>query len=134
MRLRVETPPISFQDAVQGLVTQNLEREVGDFILRRADGLHAYQLAVVVDDAWQGISHVVRGADLSRSTPRQILLQHYLGLPTPVYAHLPLVLDRAGPQAQQVRCRRPRRFEASRPHLTPGLGLSRPSSLWRNRP
>ena len=96
IRLRVETPPISFQDAVQGLVTQDLEMEVGDFILRRADGLHAYQLAVVVDDALQGISHVVRGADLTRSTPRQILLQHYLGLPTPIYAHLPLVLDGQG--------------------------------------
>ncbi len=96
IRLRVETPPISFQDAVQGLVTQDLEMEVGDFILRRADGLHAYQLAVVVDDALQGISHVVRGADLTRSTPRQILLQQYLGLPTPIYAHLPLVLDGEG--------------------------------------
>ena len=96
IRLRVETPPISFQDEVQGLVTQDLEMEVGDFILRRADGLHAYQLAVVVDDALQGISHVVRGADLTRSTPRQILLQQYLGLPTPIYAHLPLVLDGEG--------------------------------------
>ncbi len=96
IRLRVETPPISFQDVVQGLVTQDLRTEVGDFILRRADGLHAYQLAVVVDDALQGISHVVRGADLTRSTPRQILIQHYLGLPTPIYAHLPLVLDGQG--------------------------------------
>ncbi len=96
IRLCVETPPISFQDEVQGLVTQDLETEVGDFILRRADGLHAYQLAVVVDDAHQGISHVVRGADLTRSTPRQILLQHYLGLQTPIYAHLPLVLDGQG--------------------------------------
>jgi glutamyl-Q tRNA(Asp) synthetase len=96
IRLRVETPPIAFQDGVQGLVTQNLAAEVGDFILRRADGIHAYQLAVVVDDAHQGISHIVRGADLTRSTPRQILLQHYLGLPTPSYAHLPLVLDSAG--------------------------------------
>ncbi|MFZ1538889.1 MAG: tRNA glutamyl-Q(34) synthetase GluQRS [Chromatiaceae bacterium] len=96
IRLRIETPPISFRDQVQGLVTQDLITEVGDFILRRADGLHAYQLAVVVDDALQGISHVVRGADLTRSTPRQILLQHYLGLPTPVYAHLPLALDSKG--------------------------------------
>ncbi len=96
IRLRVETPPISFQDEIQGLVTQDLVTEVGDFILRRADGLHAYQLAVVVDDALQGISHVVRGADLTRSTPRQILLQHYLSLPTPAYAHLPLALDSKG--------------------------------------
>lgn len=96
IRLRVEVSPISFRDEVQGLVTQNLMTEVGDFILRRADGLHAYQLAVVVDDAYQGISHVVRGADLTRSTPRQMLLQQYLGLPTPSYAHLPLVMDSEG--------------------------------------
>lgn len=96
IRLRVEVPPISFRDEVQGLVIQDLRTEVGDFILRRADGLHAYQLAVVVDDAYQGISHVVRGADLTRSTPRQMLLQQYLGLPTPSYAHLPLVMDSEG--------------------------------------
>lgn len=96
IRLRVEVAPISFRDEVQGLVTQDLRTEVGDFILRRADGLYAYQLAVVVDDAYQGISHVVRGADLTRSTPRQMLLQQYLGLPTPSYAHLPLVLDSEG--------------------------------------
>jgi len=96
IRLRVETPNIAFQDQVQGPVTQDLKAEVGDFILRRADGLHAYQLAVVVDDAFQGISHIVRGADLTRSTPRQMLLQRHLGLPTPIYAHLPLALDSSG--------------------------------------
>ena len=96
IRLRVETPPIAFHDRVQGPVWQDLVTEVGDFVLRRADGLFAYQLAVVVDDAFQAISDVVRGADLIRSTPRQMLLQRLLGLPTPKYAHLPLARDREG--------------------------------------
>jgi glutamyl-Q tRNA(Asp) synthetase len=71
-------------------------REVGDFVLRRADGPHAYQLAVVVDDAAQGVTHVVRGQDLADNTPRQILLQRALGLPTPAYLHTPLVLGADG--------------------------------------
>ncbi len=96
IRLRVEIPPIAFHDRVQGLVSQDLVAEVGDFVLRRADGLFAYQLAVVVDDAFQGITDIVRGADLTRSTPRQMLLQRLLGLPTPTYAHLPLARDRWG--------------------------------------
>lgn len=87
---------ISFDDLVHGHVCQRVDREVGDFVLRRADGLWAYQLAVVVDDAAQAITHVVRGADLLDSTPRQILLQRALGLPTPNYAHLPLMLDMDG--------------------------------------
>ena len=96
IRLRVETPPITFHDRVQGPVSQDLVAEVGDFVLRRADGLFAYQLAVVVDDAFQGITDIVRGADLTRSTPRQMLLQRLLGLPTPTHAHLPLARDRWG--------------------------------------
>ena len=96
IRLRVETPPIAFHDRVQGPVSQDLVTEVGDFVLRRADGLFAYQLAVVVDDAFQAITDVVRGADLTRSTPRQMLLQRLLGLPTPTHAHLPLARDRQG--------------------------------------
>lgn len=87
---------IDVEDGVQGRVVQHVAREVGDFVLRRTDGLWAYQLAVVVDDADQGITHVVRGADLLHSTPRQILLQRALGLPTPSYAHLPLLLDARG--------------------------------------
>jgi glutamyl-Q tRNA(Asp) synthetase len=97
IRLRVaDGARIAFDDALQGHVEQDVATEVGDFVLRRADGLWAYQLAVVVDDAAQGITDVVRGADLLDSTPRQILLQRALGLPTPRYAHLPLVVDADG--------------------------------------
>lgn len=96
IRLRVPDARLAFHDRVQGDYGQELGREVGDFVIRRADGLWAYQLAVVVDDAAQGITDVVRGADLLDSTPRQIHLQHCLGLPTPGYAHLPLVLGDDG--------------------------------------
>jgi len=84
-------PDIDWRDRRLGPMTQDVEREVGDFVLRRADGLWAYQLAVVVDDAWQQVSHVVRGEDLADNTARQILLQRALGLPMPSYLHLPLV-------------------------------------------
>ncbi len=95
-RLRVPAGPVGFQDRIRGPQSQDLRAEVGDVVLRRSDGYWAYQLAVVVDDALQGISEVVRGADLLDSTPRQILLQRRLGLPTPAYAHLPLLLDGDG--------------------------------------
>jgi len=94
-RLRVDGV-IAFDDAVQGRQTQDLPREVGDCVLLRADGLFAYQLAVVVDDAAQGIDHVVRGADLIHATARQIFLQRRLGVPTPAYAHLPVAVDATG--------------------------------------
>jgi len=97
IRLRVaDGCGIGFDDAVHGRVVQRVDHEVGDFVLLRADGLWAYQLAVVVDDAAQGVTDVVRGADLLESTPRQILLQRALGLPTPRYAHLPLLLGEDG--------------------------------------
>ena len=96
-RLRVaDGSVVAFDDALQGPVRQDVASEVGDFVLLRADGCWAYQLAVVVDDAEQGITDVVRGADLLDSTPRQILLQRALGLPTPRYLHLPLVVDAHG--------------------------------------
>ncbi|HEX5124569.1 MAG TPA: tRNA glutamyl-Q(34) synthetase GluQRS [Rhodanobacteraceae bacterium] len=95
-RVRVPARTIAFDDAIQGRVAQDLAREVGDFVVRRADGWFAYQLAVVVDDAAQGVTHVVRGADLVDSTPRQIHLQALLGLPRIRYAHLPLALDAEG--------------------------------------
>ncbi len=95
-RIRAPGEPIEFVDAVQGTIRQSLEREVGDFVVKRADGCFAYQLAVVVDDAGQHITDVVRGADLLASTPRQIHLQRRLGLATPRYAHVPVAVDRSG--------------------------------------
>lgn len=96
IRLAVGASTIRFRDAVQGDVGERLDESTGDFVIHRADGLSAYQLAVVVDDAFQGISHVVRGADLLDSTARQIFLQHCLGFGTPAYAHIPLAMGGAG--------------------------------------
>ena len=93
VRLRVGASDIEFHDAIQGLTIQSLEREIGDFVVLRADGIVAYHLAVVVDDAEQQVSEVVRGCDLLESTPRQILIQRALGLPTPQYSHLPVAVD-----------------------------------------
>jgi len=87
---------VTFEDRWQRQQTQNLATEVGDFVLRRADGQWAYQLAVVVDDAHADITHIVRGADLIDSTARQIYLQRCLGLPTPSYLHVPIVTDTQG--------------------------------------
>jgi glutamyl-Q tRNA(Asp) synthetase len=95
-RVRVPDETIQFDDRIQGRCSQCLNLECGDFVIRRADELFAYQLAVVVDDAEQGITDVVRGADLLTSTPRQIYLQHRLGYPTPTYAHLPVAINAAG--------------------------------------
>jgi glutamyl-Q tRNA(Asp) synthetase len=98
-RLRVPDGPdaiITFDDRCQGRQTQDLALEVGDFVLKRADGQWAYQLAVVVDDAEQGITHVVRGADLLDSTARQIYLQRCLHVPTPSYLHVPVVANAQG--------------------------------------
>ena len=96
IRLRTHENQIQFTDKVQGTVVQSVEREVGDFVLLRADGVFAYQLAVVVDDAAQGITDVVRGADLLDSTARQILLQRLLGAATPRYLHVPVATNAAG--------------------------------------
>jgi glutamyl-Q tRNA(Asp) synthetase len=93
-RVRVNGRAIEFVDAVQGRVVRDLAADFGDFVVRRADGYFAYQLAVVVDDAEQGISEVVRGADLIESTPRQMYLQNLLGLLTPDYLHLPVALSK----------------------------------------
>ena len=95
MRMRVEGV-VDWSDRRLGPQHQDVAREVGDFVLRRADGLWAYQLAVVVDDGAQGITDVVRGEDLADNTPRQVLLQRALGLPTPRYLHTPLVLAADG--------------------------------------
>lgn len=95
-RVHVPDANTHFHDRIHGALQQDLASGVGDFIVKRADGLFAYQLAVVVDDAFQGITHVVRGADLLWNTPRQIHLQTLLGLPTPTYAHVPLITNSAG--------------------------------------
>ena len=96
LRVRVPDETIVFEDAVMGAQAQNLASECGDFVLRRRDGLYAYQLAVVVDDALQGVTEVVRGADLLESTARQIYLQRALGYATPAYLHLPVAMDEHG--------------------------------------
>lgn len=96
VRLRTIADTVEFEDGIQGTFGQRLSRDVGDFVLRRRDGLIAYQLAVVWDDAAQGITEVVRGADLLDNTPRQIYLQRMLRLPTPRYTHLPIVITPRG--------------------------------------
>jgi glutamyl-Q tRNA(Asp) synthetase len=96
VRLKIPDTTIVFEDQIQGNFSQVLGTDVGDMVIKRADGFWAYQLAVVIDDANQGITHVVRGQDLLNSTPKQIYLQRLLGFLTPRYAHLPLVCDSAG--------------------------------------
>ncbi|MCG7983684.1 MAG: tRNA glutamyl-Q(34) synthetase GluQRS [Candidatus Thiodiazotropha lotti] len=96
IRLVTEDREILVEDRLQGMFRQNPGTEIGDFVIRRVDGYHAYQLAVVVDDAWQKITDVVRGADLLSSTPRQCYLQQLLGLQQPNYLHLPLAVDNRG--------------------------------------
>jgi glutamyl-Q tRNA(Asp) synthetase len=96
IRFRAPDEVIAFDDLIVGHVDENVAIDTGDFVIRRADGVYAYQLAVVVDDAAQGVTQVVRGADLLPSTARQSALQRALGLPTPSYAHLPLVTNADG--------------------------------------
>ncbi|MDP5241144.1 tRNA glutamyl-Q(34) synthetase GluQRS [Uliginosibacterium sp. 31-16] len=95
-RVRTDTGTLRWHDAIQGPQQEDVCAAVGDFVLLRADGQFAYQLAVVVDDAWQGVTHIVRGADLLDSTGRQIYLQGLLGAPLPAYAHLPVASNAAG--------------------------------------
>jgi glutamyl-Q tRNA(Asp) synthetase len=103
IRLRVTDQWIEFTDGVYGRQRQNPAQDVGDFVLKRADGLYAYQLAVVVDDALQGVTQVTRGADLLASTARQIYLQQQLGYPTPEYIHVPMVLAADGSKLSKSR-------------------------------
>jgi glutamyl-Q tRNA(Asp) synthetase len=96
LRCRVASKTLSFTDRIQGTFAQHLENEVGDFVIMRKEGLFAYQLAVVVDDAFQDITDIVRGIDLLDSTPRQIYLQEILGFATPRYAHIPVLVNAQG--------------------------------------
>lgn len=102
IRVRTTDAPISFIDRLQGLQTQNLERESGDFVIRRRDGLIAYQLAVVVDDAIEGVTEIVRGIDLMDSTPRQVWLQQLLGYRTPNYVHIPVITHPDGDKLSKL--------------------------------
>lgn len=115
--LRVVVPDETFDvvDTIQGPQQQNLQRECGDFVLRRKDGLFAYQLAVVVDDAFQNITHIVRGSDLLDSTPRQLYLQKLLGFPSSHYAHIPLAVNDSGQKL-------------SKQHFAAPLDLQRPTA------
>jgi len=107
LRLSTQGAAIVFDDALQGRIAHDLEMEFGDFVLLRADDVYAYQLAVVVDDAEQGITDVVRGADLLGSTPRQIYLQQMLNLPQPRYAHLPVAVNGTGEKLSKQTFARP---------------------------
>jgi glutamyl-Q tRNA(Asp) synthetase len=113
MRLKVDGGTIAFHDRVQGRFRQDVGAAVGDVILRRRDGIFAYLMAVVVDDAAQGITHVVRGADLLDNTPRQIYVQGQLNLPQPIYAHVPVLMEEDG--AKLSKSRRSLRLDRSAP-------------------
>ncbi len=128
-RLRVGRARIGFHDGRRGEYVQDLGREIGDFVVLRSDGLFAYQLAVVVDDAWQGITEVVRGEDLLDNTPRQLFLQARLGLPRPDYLHLPLVRDERGEKLSKQNHARPLDDDRAADNLVRAmahLGLSPP--------
>ena len=96
IRLRSDGGPVVFDDLILGVKSFDVQREVGDFIIKRKDGLFAYQLAVIIDDIYQGITHVIRGSDLLDSTPRQIMIARRLELSVPSYGHIPVVVDRKG--------------------------------------
>ncbi|MEJ2297464.1 MAG: tRNA glutamyl-Q(34) synthetase GluQRS [Woeseiaceae bacterium] len=102
IRIRTTDEPIAFDDALQGTLRQRLESESGDFVIRRRDGLIAYQLAVVIDDALQGVTEIVRGIDLIDSTVRQIWLQRLLACPTPAYVHIPVVIHPDGDKLSKL--------------------------------
>lgn len=132
IRLRVPELNYAFSDRVQGQFTQHLGRDVGDFVIRRRDGLYAYQLAVVIDDAAQGINAIVRGADLLDSTPRQLYLQELLGAPAPSYLHIPLITQPDGHKLGKSYRAPPLPTEQARPLLLRALralGQAAPEQL-----
>lgn len=137
IRLRVPSLEYRFIDRVQGEFRQHLGREVGDFVIQRRDGLFAYQLAVVLDDAWQGVTDVVRGADLLDSTPRQLYLQELLGLPQPRYLHVPLIIQPDGHKLGKSYRSPPLPPDQASPLLTRALralGQQPPAELARTTP
>lgn len=132
IRVRVSRETYSLQDRIQGYYSQKLASEVGDFVVRRKDRLFAYQLAVVVDDAYQGITDIVRGIDLLESTPRQLYLQECLGYQTPRYAHLPIIVDAAGDKLSKqsfAPSLQPERAQKQLHQCLDLLGLSPPRTL-----
>ena len=114
LRCKVSNLTIAFNDLVQGRQSKNMDKEVGDFIIKRKDGLYAYQLAVVIDDAFQEITHIIRGIDLMDSTYKQIYLQSLLSYTRPVYGHIPVIVNNQGQKL-------------SKQHHAPSLNLARPS-------
>lgn len=128
VRLCTSREPVRFTDRVQGEIAQSVESEVGDFVLLRADGLFAYQLAVVVDDAAQGITDVVRGADLLDSTARQIYLQRLLGFATPRYLHTPIATNSAGEKLSK-QTRAPDACRGDLPRALEFLGMQAPAGV-----
>jgi glutamyl-Q tRNA(Asp) synthetase len=132
VRLRVEAGHILFTDRIQGTYRQNVAHAVGDFVLKRRDQIYSYVLAVTVDDAAQGITHIVRGADLLDNTPRQIYLQRQLGLTEPSYAHVPVLTEADG--GKLAKSRRSVRLSADSPlpqlwSVFSLLGMGPPPSL-----
>ncbi len=121
MRLHTLGAVIGFDDRLHGPVRQDIALEVGDFVIWRVEDIASYHLAVVVDDAWQGVSDIVRGADLLDSTPRQLLLQRLLGLPTPRYLHLPLALGPDGQKLSKQNLAPPLCLDAAAPSLVRAL-------------
>ncbi len=136
IRLRTSDAPISFLDGLQGLQTQRLESESGDFVIRRRDGLIAYHLAVVVSDALEGITEIVRGIDLMDSTPRQIWLQRLLGYPTPNYLHIPVITHPNGDKLSKLTGAKPIPLDDAVPALFAALVALRqepPETLLQER-
>jgi glutamyl-Q tRNA(Asp) synthetase len=125
IRARTDDQPVSFVDRLQGPVTQRLESESGDFIIKRRDGLIAYNLAVVIDDHLQNISEVVRGIDLLDSTPRHIHLQRLLGLPTPDYLHIPVATNSDGQKLSKLTGAQGIHLKNPRPQLVAALAALR---------
>ncbi len=121
IRLQVDETTISFDDVIQGRFTQQIQRDVGDIVLKRKDKLFAYQLAVVVDDAYQNISHCVRGSDLLDSTPRQIFLQQALGLSSLSYCHVPIITNQQGQKLSKQTFAKPLAATAAHDNLITAL-------------